>query len=85
MIVPVEMFASWYYIENFDIFSVVIEPNVEWCFLFTNVLNVADIVFLYINNEAAFTVDSYGRFKRFVVVVFFIITYTSDKKLQVKS
>ena len=29
MIVPVEMFVSWYCIGIFDIFSVVIEPNVE--------------------------------------------------------
>ena len=32
MIVPVEMFASWYCIGFFDIFSMDIEPNVEWCF-----------------------------------------------------
>ena len=32
MIVPVEMFASWNCIGIFDIFSVVVEPNVEWCF-----------------------------------------------------
>ena len=32
MIVLVEMFASWYCIVIFDIFSVVIEHNVEWCF-----------------------------------------------------
>ena len=45
MIVPVEMFASWYCIWIFAIFSVVIEPNVEWCYWFTKVLNVADIAF----------------------------------------
>ena len=32
MIVPVEMFESWYCTGIFDIFSVVIEPNVEQCF-----------------------------------------------------
>ena len=45
MIVPFEMFASWNCIGIFDIFSVVIEPNVEWRFWFTNELNVADIAF----------------------------------------
>ena len=30
MIVLVEMFASWNCIGIFDIFSVVIEPNVDW-------------------------------------------------------
>ena len=45
MIVPVEIFASWNGIGIFAIFSVVIEPNIEWCFGFTNVLNVADIAF----------------------------------------
>ena len=32
MIVPVEMFTRWYGIGIFDIFSVVIVLNVEWCF-----------------------------------------------------
>ena len=30
---------------GFDIFSVVIEPNVEWCFWFTNVSNVTNKAF----------------------------------------
>ena len=45
MIMPVEIFASWYCIWIFDIFSVVIEHNVEWCFWFASILNVADIAF----------------------------------------
>ena len=45
MVVPVEIFPSWYRIGIFDRFSVVVEPNIEWCFLLTNVLNVADIAF----------------------------------------
>ena len=32
MIVPIEMFGSWYCIGIFDIFSVVLKTNVEWCF-----------------------------------------------------
>ena len=35
MIILVEMFTSWHCTGIFDIFYVVIEPNLEWCFWFT--------------------------------------------------
>ena len=45
MIVSVEMFANWKCIGIFGISSVVIEPTVECCFWFTDLLNVADVAF----------------------------------------
>ena len=32
IIMSVEMFANWNCIKIFDNFSVVIEPNIQWCF-----------------------------------------------------
>ena len=58
MIMPVEMFASWYCIGIFDIFSVVIEL-------------VTNNKVLSLNNEAAFTVDSVIDFKPFVDLITF--------------
>ena len=71
MIVPVEMFARWYCIGIFDIFPVVIEPNVEWCFWFTKILNVTNRALELINNEDAFTVNSMVDFQRFVGLDYF--------------
>ena len=64
MIVLLQMFASWYCIGIFDIFSVVIDPNVEWCFWFTNVLNGADTI-LVRKYQSCFHSWLDRRFQRF--------------------
>ena len=47
------LLKSWSCLLNciriFDVFSVVIEPNVEWCFWFTNVLNVLNVLLVWLS------------------------------------